>query len=205
MWFSACYSSRPWLGSGFTSGNQMPRIRSLRANVTRDAALEQLSGGVAGTFRSLWQGPVRSVADFYIPFTLFQVTITNAGQTETQVLALDAVSGSLDLFHFENIPDSSELISVDTRNCPEPQIDAESAQAILVDKVRRLLFQRGFFRMRNLRIETQPLPGELCVPYWVVFRGRGTRARISVLDAVRRKPEGAKVRQLIEKWLTRAA
>jgi hypothetical protein len=183
----------------------MPRIRSLRPNVTREAAVERLAGGVAGTLRSLWQGSVRSVAAFYIPFTLFQVSITNAGKTETQILGLDAVSGSLDLFHFEHIPDSSELISVDTRNCPEPQMDSENAQATVVDRVRRLLFQRGFFRMHNLRIEAQPLPGELCVPYWVVFRGRGSTARVSVLDAVRRKSEGAKVRQLIEDWLTKAA
>jgi hypothetical protein len=44
--------------------------------------------------------------------------------------------------------------------------------------------------------------GEIYVPYWVGFRGRGSRARLAVIDAVRRKPEGAKVRQLLRTWLT---
>lgn len=180
----------------------MPRIRSLRANVTQEEAIQQLAGGVAGAIRSAVQGPVKSVADFYIPFTLFEVAITNAGRTETQVMGIDSVSGSLDLYHFECIPDPSQLISVDTRNCPPPRLDPERAREIVVDKVRRLLFQKGFFRMRSLRIEAAPLPGELYVPYWVLFRGRGQRASIAVLDALRRKPEGAKVRQLLEHWLT---
>jgi len=180
----------------------MSRIRSLRPNATREEALEQLAGGLVGGLRLALQGPVRSVADFYIPFIFFRVTITNAGKSETQILGLDSVSGSLDPYHFERIPDSSQLISVDTRNCPQPQLDPESAKEIVVDKVRRLLFQTGFFHMRGLRIEAEPLPGELCVPYWVVFRGRGSKASLSVLDAVRCKPEGAKVRQLLKNWLT---
>lgn len=180
----------------------MPRIRTLRPNVTREEAIEQLSGGVVGTLRSLLQGPIRSVADFYIPFILFQVTITNAGKSETQILGLDSVSGSLDLYYFEKLPDSSQLISTDTRNCPQPQLDPERGREIVGEKVRRLLFQTGFFRMRGLRIHAEALPGEWCVPYWVVFRGRGSRAYLSVLDAVRRKPEGAKVRQVLESWLT---
>lgn len=180
----------------------MPRIRSLRPNVTRDEAIEQLSAGVMGALRSALQGPVRSVADFYIPFILFQVIVINAGKSKTQILGLDSVSGSLDLYHFESLPDATQLISIDTRNCPQPQLDPERAREIVVDRVRRWLFQTGFFRMRSLQIQPEALPGEWCVPYWVVFRGRGSRAHLSVLDAVRRKPEGAKVRELLESWLT---
>jgi hypothetical protein len=180
----------------------MPRIRSLRSNVSRDQALEYLAGGMMGALRGVLQGPVRSVADFYIPFTLFKITITNAGSREDEILGLDSVSGSLDLYHFPHIPDAAELISVDTRNCPQPLLDPERAREVLTEKVRRILFQRGFFRMRELRIQAEPLAGELCVPYWVAFRGRGMSARISVLDAVRRKREGAKVKQLLETWLT---
>jgi len=174
----------------------------LRSNVSREQALQQLASGVTGAVRAFLQGPVRSVADFYIPFALFQVKIVNAGSREFQILGLDSVSGSLDLYHFPHIPDAAELISLDTRNSPQPLLDPERAREILIEKVRRVLFQRGFFRMRDLRIEAEPLPGELCVPYWVVFRGRGSTARVSVLDAVRRKSEGAKVRHLLEAWLT---
>src|ERR671937_616585 len=134
----------------------MPRIRSMRRNVTQQEAIQQLAGGIIGSVRSALQGPVRSVADFYIPFSLFRVAITNAGQTETRVLGIDSVSGSLDLYHFESIPDPSQLISIDTGNCPQPRLDPELAREIVVDKVRRLLFQEGFFRMRSLRIAAEP-------------------------------------------------
>jgi hypothetical protein len=65
-----------------------------------------------------------------------------------------------------------------------------------------LLFTTGFFRLRNLQIAAEAVAGEIYVPYWVGFRGRGLRARLAVIDAVRRKPEGAQVRQLLQAWLT---
>ncbi len=75
----------------------MPRIRSLRPNVSRDAAVEEFSRGAFNSMRALVFGPLRSVADFYIPFQLFQVEISNRGKIDQRVFGLDAVSGSLDL------------------------------------------------------------------------------------------------------------
>jgi hypothetical protein len=181
----------------------MPRIRSLRPNVSREEAIEQFAGGMAGALRSALQGPVRSIADFYIPFALFQVMVSNAGKEETSILGLDSVSGLLDPYQFDQVPDASKLVSIDTRNYPDSRLDPERGRELLVERVRRLLFQRGFFRMRDLRIEVSPLRAEVCVPYWVAFRGRGARAHISVMDAVRRRMEGAKVRQVLESWLTK--
>ena len=60
----------------------MTRIQSLRPNVTREEALQQFSGGVSGRFRELLSGPLRSLADFYIPFRIFEVEISNAGKTD---------------------------------------------------------------------------------------------------------------------------
>ena len=71
----------------------------------------------------------------------------------------------------------------------------------LIEKLRRMIYTRGFFRVRSLKIEAVPLPGEICVPYWVCFRGSSDQVHLAVLDAVRRRPEGAKVRRLIEEWL----
>ncbi len=82
----------------------MPRIRSLRPNVSRDAAVEEFSSGAFNSMRALVFGPLRSVADFYIPFQLFQVEISNRGKIDQRVFGLDAVSGSLDLYHFEQLP-----------------------------------------------------------------------------------------------------
>ena len=39
------------------------------------------------------------------------------------------------------------------------------------------------------------------VPYWVAFHGEDSRVSLSVIDAVRRRVEGAKVRALLKDWL----
>jgi hypothetical protein len=181
----------------------MSRIRSLRPNVSREEAVAEFSpAGPAGLVRRLICGPLRSVADVYIPFRLFQVEVCNAGKRDEHILGLEAVMGVLDLYHFDQIPDASEVISLDTRNHPESRLDDARAQALVIDKFQRALFSKGFLRMRELRIVATLLPGDLHIPYWVGFRGAGTRARISVIDAVRCRIEGAKVRHLLQTWLT---
>ena len=79
----------------------MARIRSLKPNVTRDEATEQFSRDrVLGLLRNAAFGPLRSVAEFYIPFHLFQVEVVNRGRRDLRIFGLDAVNGSLDLYHF---------------------------------------------------------------------------------------------------------
>jgi hypothetical protein len=180
----------------------MARIRSLIPNVTREEATEQFSSGLGDILRTTAFGPLKSVADFYIPFRPFQVEILNGGKRDQRVFGLDAVNGSLDLYHFEELPGEREVIYLETRNCSEPILDEAEAKKILAAKVQRLLFSTGFFRVRNLRISAEPVAGEIYVPYWVGFRGRGPQARFAVMDAVRRKMEGAKVRHLLQAWLT---
>src|SRR6185312_15648166 len=170
----------------------MPRIRSLRANVTREEAMQQFSAGMFDFLRDTMFGPLRSVADFYIPFRLFQIEILNGGKRDRRIFGLDAVNGSLDLYHFEQLPGEREVVYLETRNCSEPLLDEAEATKIVVTRVQRLFFSRGFFRVRNLRVSAEPIAGEIYVPYWVGFRGRGVVARFIVMDAVRRKMEGAK-------------
>ena len=179
----------------------MSRIRSLKANVTQDEAVAQFSAGILSSFRTLAFGGVRSVADTYIPFRLFQVSVSNRQRQEQQFLALDAVNGTLDLYRFDEIPSPSEVVVLETRNCPPAQLDDAHARELVVEKFRRVLFNRGFFRLGELRITATPLPGEIHVPYWVAFRGNGNRVHLEIIDAVRRRYEGAKVRKLLETWL----
>ena len=180
----------------------MSRIRVLRPNVTREEATEQFSpGGPVDLARTLVFGRLRSVGDVYIPFKLFQVEVVNAERQERHLLALDAVTGSLDPYHFDEVPSSSEVIVLETRNCPAAVVDETRATELMVDKYRRLLFQRGFFRLRGLHISAVPFPGEIHIPYWVGFRGHGSPVHLQVIDAVRRRQEGAKVRKLLEDWL----
>jgi hypothetical protein len=179
----------------------MALIRSLRPNVTREEAVQHLSpDGLVELGRQLAFGSLRSIANFYIPFQLFEVEITNAGNRDTRILGLDRVNGSLDLYDFDQRPPEAQMIEVETRNFLEPQLDSAEINKKVIEKVQRVLFSRGFFRMRNLEIKANPI-GDVYVPYWVGFRGSDAVSRITVMDAIRRKVEGAKVRHLLETWL----
>lgn len=182
----------------------MPRIRSLIPNVTREAAVQEFSRGASGLFNTAVFGPLRSLADFYVPFQFFQVEISNRGRIEHHVFGLDAVIGALELYHFEQRLGESDVVYCESRNCAEALLAESRATELLRIKVRRLVFGAGFFRIKNLSINAQPIGGEIHVPYWVGFRGRGAQAHIQMMDAVRRRPEGAKVRHLLEAWLTEA-
>jgi hypothetical protein len=181
----------------------MARIRTLNPNVTREAAILQFSGsGSAELFRNTAFGRLRSVAELYLPFRLFRVRITNRGVTEDRLVALDAVTGTLDPFQFDHVPTEVETTFIETRNCPQAQLEDARVGELLVAKLRRLLYSRGFFRMRDLQITATPIERELYIPYWLGFRGSDGHARVAVIDAVRRRFEGAKVRRLVETWLT---
>lgn len=183
----------------------MARLRSLKPNVTREEAMEQFSRGAMSRMRATVFGPLRSVAQFFVPFQLFRVEILNGGRRDLQIFGLDAVTGFLDLYRFEQIPDESEVVCLETRNRAPVVLDEERGKDLVVAKVQRLLFTTGFFRLRSLRLSAELVPGEIYVPYWVGFRGRGTGARFVVMDAVRRRMEGAKVREVLETWLTSAS
>jgi len=179
------------------------RIHCLRINVTRDRAIAIFRPpGPIGLLRTWRSGPLRSIADAYVPFLLHRVTIENAARREEKFLALDAVGGVLDLYAFPFPPQTGELTEVDTRNYLEPVLDAQQANAILCEKVRRMVFGAGFFRIRNLQIQAELLPLRLHIPYWIGFSGRGENAGLVVLDAVRGRLGGSKARSLFTDWLT---
>lgn len=179
----------------------MTEIRSLKPNVTREEAVRHFSEGLANGALAWLRGPVRSLAELYIPFRLFEVKISSAGREQAQTFALDAVRGVLDLYQLPAPADRENVIILDTRNVIPTGLGATAAAERLQEKVRRMVFARGFFRVRGLKIEAIPVPGEICVPYWVCFRGTDERVHLAVMDAVRRRPEGAKVRRLVEEWL----
>jgi hypothetical protein len=180
----------------------MPLIRSLRPNVSREQAIRAFSQGAWGIIQSSMSGPLRSVAEFYVPFQLYQAEICNGGKHENRFFGLDAVTGSLDLYRFERVPTDREIICCESRNCIQSRLEEAQAAELLRAKLQRMLFNSGFFRIRNLEIRVEPFEGEIHVPYWVGFRGQKRYASFIVMDAVRRRVEGAKVRQMFEAWLT---
>jgi hypothetical protein len=181
----------------------MTRIYSLRPNVTgAEAALLLHGRGLPGALGRLTRGPLRRIAPWYVPFRVYAVNIRNGRQEDVHYFAADAVNGALDLYRFNALPERDELVAVETRNCMPAALDPATTRRDVTDKVRRAIYQTGFFRLRSFGIDARPAPlPDLCVPYWVGFYGAGDRARVAVVDAVRRRPEGARVRELIRSWL----
>lgn len=127
--------------------------------------------------------------------------ITSGGREQSRIFGLDAVQGVLDLFEFPAHPADNDLLTVETRNVLPASLDDVRLRERIIAKVRRIVFTQGFFKLRDLQIDAEVIPGDYCIPYWVCFRGGDERVHLAVLDAVRRKREGAKLRHMIEEWL----
>jgi hypothetical protein len=115
--------------------------------------------------------------------------------------AMDAVDGSLDLFEFQAMPEDGQFVGVITRNCLPGSLSEEKARRVLRDKVLRIVFQQGFFKLRDASLEIEELSAEIYLPYWLGFYGASNSLRCRVMDAVRRRIEGAKASAFFEQWL----
>jgi len=146
-------------------------------------------------------GPLQRIADVYVPFRLYRVRYALNKEKVQRILAMDAVEGSLDLFEFRTVPADAELIDVQTRNLLPSLLSDEAARQILRDKVLRIVFQQGFFKMREASLEIEALRGGIHLPYWLGFYGSSHALRCRAMDAVRRKLEGAKASAFFEQWL----
>lgn len=174
-------------------------IRALKPNVTQEEAVRAFSGaGVSAFYWRMRSGPLRRIADAYVPYLLFRVKHAGA---PARLFAIDAVDGSLDLFEFPRIPDERDLLPLNGRNLLPASLTTAQAADLLRDKVLRVIFQQGFFKLRDARMEITPLPCELHLPYWLGFHERAGSVRCRVMDAVRRRMEGAKACAFFEQWL----
>jgi hypothetical protein len=176
-------------------------IRTLRPRIDRDQAVAAFARGVGGGVRRLTRGPLRSVADVSVPFQLHRVTVSRGRRDEHMVLGIDAVTGVLDLYRFDDVPLTS-VVRARTRNHLEPVLSASAGHDIVAASVKRMLYQRvGFLAIGRCRVDVRPIDPVLYVPYWIGFFGRGEIASLVVIDAVRRQIEGVKVQRLVERWL----
>jgi hypothetical protein len=177
-------------------------IAVLRSRTTQEQAVDLFARGLAGGIRRLARGPLRSIAEIYVPFRLFDVQVRRGSTHERAVMGLDAVAGVLDLYGFDRYPDEVDLVNVVTRNRLNAAVPVGTARDVLAARMRRLTFQRfGFLATRPLHVEAEPFDALVHVPYWVGFFGRADTASLVVIDAVRRQIEGAKLRRLIGDFL----
>ncbi len=184
------------------SNQEQASILSLRANVSESEAISSFaSSGVSSFFWRLGKGKFQKIAPVYVPFRLYRVSYEMNRKVHTRYFALDQVQGILDLFEFPAVPVPGDLARIETHNQIQSAISQKESELLLREKVLRLIFQQGFFRLRqpNLQIELN----QLCfnIPYWLGFYGEDGRIRCRVLDAVRRRMEGQKATLLFEHWL----
>jgi hypothetical protein len=177
-------------------------ITALQPNVTQAEALREFSrGSLSSMYWRMTAGALQRIADVYVPFQFYTVNYVMARAPQTRLFAMDAVDGSLDLFEFPKSPSGPELVKVDTRNRIEPSLAASAAEELLREKVLRIIFHQGFFKMRDATLKFSRQPELLYVPYWLGFHAAGDIVRCRVMDAVRRRIEGAKASEFFEQWL----
>lgn len=177
-------------------------LRSLRSNMTRDSALRKLSpAGGRGTLGRWLNGNLLAVAEIYIPYRLYEVTIHDRGPQASRYYAVDAATGTLDPYEFRGRLEPEDVIELETRNFHPVLLDEARTRQLAIEGVRRSLFSKGFFRLADPVIAAHPFDAELYVPYWVGFYGREQNVNLAVLNAVRQTYEGNKVRRLVQSWL----
>ncbi len=181
---------------------EVSAIRTLKPNVTQEEAVRTFRSGVfSAAYWRIRSGPLQRIADAYVPFWVYRVRYEIGRARKTRFFALDAVHGALDLFEFPRVPADNELVTIETRNQLMPRLQPDAAEELLRMKVLRVLFQQGFFKLRALKVEIERIPVELHLPYWLAFYGSNGTAKCRVMDAVRRRIEGAKASSFFEEWL----
>jgi hypothetical protein len=176
-------------------------IATLRSHISRDQAIRTFTVGPGGWSRRAVLGPLRSIADVYVPFRIYRIHISNGRRRQTTVVGLDAITGALDLYWFSAVPSDPDITQVHTSNHVPVVLDESAARTIVESRIQRLAFRRaGFFGIRQFRVEVE-CAGELHVPYWIALFGRAETARLIVMDAVGGALEGAKIRRLLYQWL----
>lgn len=177
-------------------------IRVFRPNVSQAEALRMLSSrGLSSVLWRFRHGSLARIADVYVPFGIYRVRYRINKAHKTRFFALDTVDGSLDLFEFRAVPSEEELLVLETRNHLQPKLDSTQAEALLRTKVMRVLFQQGFFKLREFGLDVAREPVEIYIPYWLGLYGGDGALRCRALDAVRRRLEGARASAFFEQWL----
>ncbi|HEY1925075.1 MAG TPA: hypothetical protein VGG58_07465 [Candidatus Acidoferrum sp.] len=176
-------------------------IQSLKPHVSQTEALRRFSVfGLGSIYRRLCTGPIQRIAEVYVPFHLYRVEYDLGREHQSRLFAIDAVNGSLDLFEFPSIPAHVDLHKIETRNSLPISLSEEQAQERLREKVLRVIFLQGFFKLRKANLTCTRESLALYFPYWLAFYG-DKFVHCRVLDATRRRIEGAKASALFETWL----
>jgi hypothetical protein len=159
------------------------------------------SSGIEGLLRRWWRGQTRGIAKILIPYRLYKVTVSNRGSVWSGYYGVDAASGALDPYEFSSPVTADSFNQTETANCHPVRLDEEETARLALEKVRRLVYVRGFFHLYNPRITCEPAGGVFYIQYWAGFYGDDRNLNMVVVNGVRGTVEGGKVRRLIRGWL----
>jgi len=147
-------------------------ICSLRHETDSRLALRKLaSPGIDGVLQRWWSGPLRGVAEIYIPYRLYRVSVEDRRFRRVQYYALDGASGTLDPYEFAALPESQEWTEVEAPNCHPVRVEERKTRELAIEKVRRRLFTRGFYRLTSPRLTAELIQPDFYLLYWVGFYG----------------------------------
>jgi hypothetical protein len=177
-------------------------ISSLKPNASRHDAIRAFScRGFANRFWQAHNGRLQRLADVYVPCRLYRARYELGRRMQTRWFALDAVDGSLDLLEFRGLLGPQELFVIETRNFLQPSLAEARAEELFRERVLRVIFQQGFFKLRERGLAVVREPVVLHLPYWLGFHEKRGAIRCRVMDAVRQRIEGAKASAFFEEWL----
>lgn len=181
---------------------EQPVILSVRPSVSEQDALDAFRGhGLSALYRRAAREKLQRIAAAYVPFSLYRVEFENGGARQRRFMAIDQVEGILDLYEFPNELRSGELVRVVTRNTLAATLPEKCSESLLKGKMLRLIFQQGFFKARDPRLQLQRLKTQFYMPFWLGFHGEDGSLSCRVMDAMRRRLEGDKATALFEHWL----
>ena len=181
-------------------------IRSLQSGLSRELALRTLSPPWPfGILRRWMTGRLLGVGEIYIPYRLYRVNVEHRGARSIRFLAVDATTGALDPYEFSEDIAAERCVEVETRNCLPIRLEEAETQALVLEKVRRLLFSRGLFLSGAPTFAAERAGPEFYIPYWAGFFGEHHDVRVLVLNAVRGTMEGSKVAGVVKAWLLERA
>jgi hypothetical protein len=181
-------------------------IRSLQSGLTRELALRRLSPPWPfGILRRWMTGKLLGVSEIYIPYRLYSLNIQGRSARNIRFLAVDAATGTLDPYEFSAEPSQSRCLEVETRNRLPIRLDQNETHALVLEKVRRLLFSKGAALTGAPTIAAECVGPEFYIPYWAGFFGEELNVRVLMLNAVRGTMEGNKIAGAVKAWLLERA
>ena len=167
-------------------------------------SLNEATAKFKGRVREMKRGPLLRVIEFYIPYRLFQVMLTNDGNTTQLYMAIDSATGQLDLYRFQAPPAKEERQSIESESVAPEVVNRERAFEILREKVAREVYLKGFFKVKELQVNGQYLE-TFHIPYYVGLYRRDERVTVEAINALSGRFEGAKVREIVVSWFQQSS